>query len=138
MTRTVFADSQYWVAIVHRQDQWHPAAVAATRSLGSARIVTTEEVLVEFLNILSGGNWLRRAAAEHVRRLRAMSGVEVVPQTPGSFASGFTLYEQRPDKSYSLVDCISFVVMRERGIIEALTHDHHFQQEGFTALLRPS
>jgi predicted nucleic acid-binding protein len=95
-----------------------------------------EEVLVEFLNALSGGRWLRRAAAEHVPRLRAMPHVEVISQTPGSFASGFALYEQRPDKRYSLVDCISFEVMRERGISEALTHDRHFEQDGFTALLR--
>jgi predicted nucleic acid-binding protein len=44
-------------------------------------------------------------------------------------------YESRPDKAWSLTDCISFVVMNQHGLTEALTGDHHFEQAGFTALL---
>ena len=53
-----------------------------------------------------------------------------------TFARGFDLYARRPDKSWSLTDCISFVVMTDRGLTEALTGDHHFEQAGFRALLR--
>jgi predicted nucleic acid-binding protein len=52
-------------------------------------------------------------------------------------ARGIQLYDSRPDKQWSLTDCISFVVMQDRGIVEALTGDHHFEQAGFTALLKP-
>jgi predicted nucleic acid-binding protein len=134
--RLLFADTSYWVALVNRHDQWHVVAMAATRALGSAQIVTTEEVLTEFLNALSAGGWLRQAAVEHVRRLRANPNVKIVPQTPDSFAAGFALYERRRDKEYGLTDCISMETRRQLGITEALTHDHHFQQEGFVALLR--
>jgi predicted nucleic acid-binding protein len=59
----------------------------------------------------------------------------VAPQTRNSFLSGLTLYERRPDKAYSLTDCISMQTMRDHGLTEALTHDHNFEQEGFTILL---
>jgi predicted nucleic acid-binding protein len=60
----------------------------------------------------------------------------MVPASQELLDRGVTLYRQRPDKDWSLTDCISFVVMRERGITEALTADHHFEQAGFVALLR--
>ena len=133
--RSVFADTLYWVALVHRRDQWHQQAVEATRLLGEAQLLTTEEVLVEFLNAFSSGRWLRQAAAEQVHRLRSRRNIEIVPQTPASFVLGFEFYESRPDKDYSLTDCISMQTMRQRGIMEVLTHDHHFAQEGFIVLI---
>ena len=133
--RRVFADTLYWVALVHRRDQWHQRAVAATRLLGEAQILTTEEVLVEFLNAFSSGRWLRQAAAAQVQRLRSRWNIEVVPQTPASFVLGFEFYQSRPDKDYSLTDCVSMQTMRQRGIMEVLTHDHHFVQEGFVVLI---
>ena len=61
---------------------------------------------------------------------------EVVPETTDLFKEGLKLYSSRPDKGWSLTDCLSFVVMKERGILDALTSDHHFNQAGFHALLR--
>jgi uncharacterized protein len=130
MMRNVFADALYWVALAHRRDQWHQAAVAATRSLGETRIMMTEEILVEFLNAFSSGGWLRRAAVAQVRRIRSSKYMEVIPQTPTSFASGFELYARRFDKEYSLTDCISRQTMRERGITEVLTHITILRQRG--------
>ena len=62
--------------------------------------------------------------------------VLVVPQGRESFLAGLELYRARPDKGYSLVDCISMYTMRQEGITEALTNDRHFEQEGFRALFR--
>ena len=59
----------------------------------------------------------------------------VVPQSDHSFQAGFALYQSRPDKQYSLTDCISMETMRQQGITDILTHDNNFTQEGFTALL---
>jgi predicted nucleic acid-binding protein len=58
----------------------------------------------------------------------------VIPQSRSSFLAGLDLYSQRPDKGYSLIDCISMQTMRREGLIEALTNDRHFEQEGFRAL----
>jgi predicted nucleic acid-binding protein len=134
--RTLFADTFYWVALINRGDQWHPQVIQLTGSLGSVRLVTTEEVLVEMLTALRDvGAAVRKAAVETVRDLQSNPNVDVRPQTPESFAAGLDLYERRADKAYSMTDCISMEVMRARGLTEALTHDRHFVQEGFVVLL---
>jgi uncharacterized protein len=70
-----------------------------------------------------------------VHRLFERADVDVIPQTEESFLAGMTLYEERPDKGYSLTDCISMNVMRERGLTDVLTNDPHFRQEGYRLLL---
>lgn len=74
---------------------------------------------------------MRRKAVINARRILDDSGVRVVPQSRDAFLSGMALYEARPDKGYSLVDCISMQTMRKEGLIEVLTNDRHFEQEGF-------
>jgi predicted nucleic acid-binding protein len=71
-----------------------------------------------------------------LRSLRANAAFEIVPPDPDLFERGIDLFARRADKAWSLTDCISFVVMTERGLTEALTGDHHFEQAGFLALLR--
>jgi predicted nucleic acid-binding protein len=67
--------------------------------------------------------------------IHADPSITVLPQTRQRFEDGFALYKARPDKEYSLTDCISMETMRQEGINEVLTHDNHFKQEGFTILL---
>ena len=108
----------------------------ATR-LRNARVVTTDEVLGEFLNVINARvPRLRSAAAEFVSQIRADARVLVKEQTRASFDGGHGLYKDRRDRHYSWVDCVSFVLMREMNITEALTNDHHFEQEPFFAMLR--
>jgi predicted nucleic acid-binding protein len=134
--RRVFADTLYWVAILHRKDQWHQAAVTVSRSLAKCQLVTTDEVLAEVLAAFcDAGPILRKRAASLVRSLQQKPTVTVHPQSRRSFLAGLTLYEARPDKGYSLTDCISMETMRQDGITEILTHDSHFTQEGFAVLL---
>jgi predicted nucleic acid-binding protein len=134
--RRVFADTLYWVAITHRKDQWHRAAVAMSRRLAGCHVVTTDEVLTEVLNAFAeAGRVLRREAVNLIHDLHADPAVTVHPSSRQAFLSGFALYEARPDKGYSLTDCISMETMRAEGISEILTHDNHFTQEGFTVLL---
>ena len=76
--------------------------------------------------------------AESVERILASSVIRIIPQSRGSFLAGLHLYRARPDKGYSLTDCISMQTMRNEGITEALTNDRHFEQEGFRALFRDS
>lgn len=134
--KTIFADALYWIALINPNDQWHERVLEAARSLGQARLLTTEEVLTEVLNFYAeGGQSWRAAATSGVRAILGDPHTEVVPSTHSSFLGGLALYEARPDKGYSVTDCVSMLAMRERSINEALTHDHHFEQEGFTILL---
>ena len=135
--KTVFADSAYWIAVVKPHDQWSDAAKKARDSLGSARLITTDEVLTEFLAALgSSGQKLRQQAGKMVRAIIANPNVKVIPQSRDSFLRGLEFFESRGDKSYSLTDCISMNAMRAEDLTEVLTNDHHFEQEGFTVLMR--
>jgi predicted nucleic acid-binding protein len=132
----VFADTVYWIALVNRSDQLHAKVAAMGAELQSLRVITSEMVLAEFLNGTSNDAYLRLAAARLVDRVRAMGTVTVVPQTAEQFAGALGLYKKADDKEWSLTDCASFLIMEQRGIRAALTHDHHFAQAGFEALLR--
>lgn len=135
--KRVFADTLYWGAAIHPHDQYRAQAICAREALGEVRLVTTDEVLTELLDGLAQrGTHLRDAATCAVRAILGDRRVSVHPQSRESFLAGLHLYEQRYDKGYSLVDCISMTTMRSRGISEVLTNDHHFMQEGFIVLLR--
>jgi predicted nucleic acid-binding protein len=135
--KTVFADTLYWYGLANPRDPWHPTVVETSAALGEVRIVTTEEVLLEFLTAMSGGGeYLRRTAAMLVRTIMTDQSAYVLPQSHSTFLRGLELYEHRADKSYSLVDCISMNTMHDEGITAVLTNDHHFTQEGFTILLQ--
>lgn len=134
--KKVFADTLYWMAIASHQDQWHRAAVSAKRSLRDVVLVTTDEVLSEFLNAFSRTASLRRGAVLTIRRIFSDPDVEIVPQTRDGFLQALNRFDRRPDKKYSLVDCHSMNVMEAEGIEDVLTNDHHFEQEGFNVLIR--
>jgi predicted nucleic acid-binding protein len=94
-------------------------------------------VLTELLNALSSkGRYLRQIALEITTKLQNDSQVEIVLQTSELFKSAVEFYSQRLDKGYSLTDCASMLIMRQKGIQDILTYDKHFLQEGFNALLR--
>ena len=135
--KLVFADTLYWGAALHPHDQYRAQVIRAREALGEVRLVTTDEVLAELLDGLAQrGPHLREAAARAVRGILDDRRVTVHPQSRESFLEGLRLYEQRNDKGYSLVDCISMTTMRRHGILEILTNDHHFIQEGFRVVLR--
>ena len=135
----VFADTGYWAALQDSRDGLHERALALTRGLESRRIVTTQMVLAEVLNMFgSRGEQQRRLAGEVVERAERSLDVEIVPQTDAQFRAALERYTERPDQTWSLTDCASFIVMEERGITDALAHDRDFEQAGFTALLRQS
>lgn len=137
----VFVDTHYWIARANPQDQWHQAAKNADQKLGDCIKITTDGVLTEFLGALggqggSGSTHLRNVAIKMVRAIMNNPNVEVVPETRELFLKGLDFYEKRNDKEYSLVDCISMIVMQEKGLNEVLTHDHHFAQESFSILIK--
>ena len=118
-------------------DPWYAPTLQAVAALGPVDLVTTEEVLVEFLSAYAGrGAYLRQEALKTVRAILGNVHVTVIPQTHESFINGLDFYASRTDKAYSLVDCISMHTMRQMGLTEVLTNDHHFTQEGFTILIK--
>ncbi len=133
----VFVDTAYLIAVTRKDDQWHGPAMAARRRLEGVTFITTDEVLTEFLTALSGGgSGLRAEAAARVNEILRAADVRVIPQSHESFLHGLDRYEKRRDKGYSLQDCISMNAMEAEGITGILTGDHHFEQEGFTVLMK--
>ena len=135
----VFADTGYWIALLNRNDSLNAKARELSVTLQDTTIVTTEMVLTELLNNASRkGSERRRITAEAVAAWTENSQMEIVPQTSDQFRAALELYLARLDQSWSVVDCASFIVMETRQIQEALAFDRHFEQAGFTALLRNS
>lgn len=133
----VFLDTSYALALSATTDQFHRRALqlADELELSRARLVTTRAVLLEVGNALSRQRY-RAAAVGLLAAMEADPSVEIVPLTESLYVQALTLYSSRLDKEWGLIDCASFVVMTDRGIVNALTTDEHFQQQGFRALLR--
>lgn len=131
--KEVFADSFYFFAILNPSDPGYPDAIQYSEERND-RLVTTAWVLTEVADGLARTS--RRAAfQETLDALLLEPQSIVIPPSKNFFDKGIALYNSRLDKTWSLTDCISFVVMRERGIKEALTGDRHFEQAGFQLLL---
>ncbi|HEX5272307.1 MAG TPA: hypothetical protein VFW33_17540 [Gemmataceae bacterium] len=133
--RTVFADTYYFLALLNATDAAHARAVAFTSSY-RGRLVTTEWVLTELADALAFSPQGRAEFVATRADLLADTDALIVPCAPALLEEGIRLYAQRPDKKWSLTDCVSFVVMWREGLTEALTGDHHFEQAGFVALLK--
>jgi predicted nucleic acid-binding protein len=131
--KPIFADTSFYAASLMPRDSYHAMAVEVTKK-NRDTILTTEFVIIELLNFFSKSPG-RNIVAEFVRSLRSDPDTIVVPASSELIERGFELFSQRADKEWSLTDCISFVVMDERGIASALTSDAHFEQAGFTKLL---
>ena len=133
--RRYFVDAFYWVALFSPRDQWHGRVLAFEETLDDVPLYTTEEVLTEFLAFYSAtDSVIRTRAAIFVETILQTEHTTVIPQTHAGFLDALALYKARPDKEYSLTDCISMQVMRREGLTDVLTNDHHFTQEGFHIL----
>jgi len=132
-----FVDASHLIALVNPKDQWHAQAIQAANDLSACNLTTTEEVLTELLNFYSeAGPHMRGNTARFVRDLLVDMRVRILGRGETAFLEALDLYESRPDKGYSLTDCLSMKICRELGITEVLTSDTHFEQEGFAILLK--
>jgi predicted nucleic acid-binding protein len=129
----VFADTFFYLALLRSDDPAHAQALASVTLNQS--IVTTEFILLELGNACA-------CAADHadflaqVEGMRASPRMRIIPLNSRLLNRGLERMASRPDKDWSLTDCISFVVMEDEGLWEALTADRHFEQAGFTVLLK--
>ncbi|MCY3016184.1 MAG: PIN domain-containing protein [Planctomycetota bacterium] len=131
---TVFMDTYGLIAWINTRDAAHQPVKSYLHDF-SGSIVTTEWVLLEFADAFSLSS-VKPFAIEAIKRIHRLPMFVVVGYDLAVYQAGFDLYEARPDKDWSLTDCISFAVMTQRGLSEALTADHHFEQAGFRAVFR--
>ena len=134
MPNRIFVDTVFVIALINHRDQYHQQASELADRLEGYPLVTTDAVLLEIGNALARG--YKQEAIEVIEQFLTSDEVEIVRLTSRLFEEAFALYKQHRDKEWGLVDCISFVVMREANVSQALTADRHFIQAGFEALIR--
>jgi hypothetical protein len=132
----LFLDTSYVVALVSPRDEHHERAAFFLRGIEARKIplVTTRAVMVEVGDSLSRRP-LRSRAATLVDAFEDDPLIEVAPLSDDLYHRGRAFFRRHNDKAWGLTDCISFVVMKERGLTDALTADAHFRQAGFRPLL---
>ncbi len=131
----LFLDTVFIQALLNKRDQYHvQARTFLPRVRVAASVWVTEAVLVEVGNALSAVN--RPAAVQFIQQCYNTANLRVVTVDTPLLNRALQLYNERPDKTWGLTDCISFIMMWDRGLIDAVTADVHFVQAGFRALLR--
>lgn len=134
--KAVFLETSGWIASLDNDDQWHGRAVEEHGRLGAAGrpFVTTDWVIAETGNGLARVQ-VRRRFPDVVGRFLASPNCRLFRVNEELFQLALSLYHRSDDKSWGLIDCASFVVMRREHIIDAFTTDAHFRQAGFRPLL---
>jgi uncharacterized protein len=129
----IFVDTLFITALINQRDTYHKEAMRLAKQLANQPLLTTDAVLLEVGNALSRHYKLQ--AIEIIEQFIDADDVNIIPLSPVLFEQAFLLYKTYQDKSWGLVDCISFVVMRKYGVTQALTIDQHFTQAGFQVLM---
>lgn len=134
MPERILLDTAFVIALINHRDEHHQQALEWSFRLEQVPAIITAAVLLEIGTALARG--FKREAIAIIEKFTASAQVQVVPLTPELLERSFALYKKHQDKSWSLVDCVSFVVMKDEGTTQALTLDRHFEQAGFVALMR--
>ena len=134
MSAKTFIDTLFVVALINQRDQYHDRAAGLAASYQGRQFLLTDVVLLEIGNALA--RKYRQQAVQLIEDFLSSEDVEVVRPTPELFEQAFALYKAHGDKEWGLIDCVSFVAMRQAEIQDALTFDQHFVQAGFRALMR--
>jgi predicted nucleic acid-binding protein len=136
MKTDLFVDTSGWAPFLAAKDPLHAqvADILQQAAKHGRRLITTSYVILELITLLERYRFSRARALEGINAIKATSGVLLLHVDEATDAEAWGLLEARLDKSWSLVDATSFVVMRRFGIGEALTTDHHFEQAGFMRL----
>lgn len=131
----IFVDTSFIVALINERDTHHKQAISLGKRFIGRPLLTTDGILLETGNSLSRTHNHKAQAITIFEKFLTADEIEIVHLTPQLFRKGLGMYKRYQDKSWGLVDCISFVVMRESGIDTALTLDRHFVQAGFRILM---
>ena len=136
LTNKIFLDSAYAIALSAVTDQYHQKAEMLAKQIETSgnALITTRAVVLEIGNALAKLRY-RNAAIELLDSLEEDPNVEIIPLSEELYDRAMEFYRERPDKEWGITDCISFVVMQDYGLTQALTTDEHFKQAGFRVLL---
>jgi predicted nucleic acid-binding protein len=135
----IFVDTSGWAALLNQGDSHHPQAGQLFREIFSQNreLITTNYILLELLSLMATrSKGSRQFVITQIYKIHKFSLLEVIHIDHQQDLSAWEMARQYLDKDWSLVDMASFVIMRELGIYEALTTDHHFEQAGFIRLLK--
>lgn len=124
-----FLDTGYLIALINKRDDLHEVAIEASKTFHEP-FFTTQLILVEIANSLSLPPQ-RPLAISIIERIQGDALTTIVPLSSERFEKALTLFKERSDKSWGMVDCFSFIVMDEFRIKQALTFDEHFRQAGY-------
>jgi len=135
--KNVFADTQGWIALNHKRDQFHKQAVTIKKQIlkQGGKFITTNFVLDETYTLLQA-RLSHKAAMEFGKIVQNSSSITVIRITEEIEEEAWHLFEKYSDKQFSFTDCTSFSVMQKHGLSDAYTNDHHFEQMGFSILLK--
>lgn len=133
----IFLDTGYALALAFPRDQHHQRAaeLALEYDHPATEIVTTSAVVLEIANSLATPA-LRPTGVEVIHGLLTDPRVTIIEVDQQLMDRGLVLFSSRPDKHWSLTDCISFLVMEDKQLVLALAYDQHFEQAGFRPLMR--
>lgn len=127
-------DTMFVQAFLNERDPYHPIALTFLPRVRNAKEVwITEAILVEVGNALGAID--RIIAAQFIAECYQTSNMRVVTVDTPLLNQALELYKSRSDKTWGLTDCISFVVMEQQALTDAVTADRHFIQAGYRALL---
>jgi uncharacterized protein len=132
MPSRIFVDTSFVIAVINEKDQYYHQAEALSHKFESSQLITTDAILLEIGNALARD--FRKEAISVIRVPRSSKKVEVLEIDSTLFEKGLEVYKKYGDKSWGLVDCLSFAVMWESGITEVLTFDRDFEQAGFIVM----
>ncbi len=134
MPPPIFLDTLFVVGLVNRRDQYHRQAIELSEQLEGSSFLTIDVVLLEIGNALAKG--YKQESIKIINEFLQSEDTEIIHLNPVLFQQAFKLYQTWHDKEWGFIDCVSFVVMKEKGILQALTFDKHFTQAGFQPLMR--
>jgi predicted nucleic acid-binding protein len=131
----LFVDTGFLLAVFNQRDQYHEAAMRLSGRFRSCRELWTTEAVVLEVGAAFHGPGQRHIAQRIWDELYGNARCHVVSISGPLLERGIELFRNRPDKAWTLTDCISFVLMGDHDLTAALTCDQHFVQAGFRALL---
>ncbi len=134
--KKIFVDTGFVVALINEKDEHHDKAIELSIEFERKPVIITDSVLLEIGNSLSRKH--KEFAVAAIEKFLTTEETEIIRLDETLFNKAFELYKTHNDKTWGLVDCISFIVMQENGITDALTSDKHFVQAGFRALMLDS
>src|SRR3990172_538844 len=137
MTKSVFVDSFAWIAAINKSDNYHDVTLRIIADLlgKNSKLFTTNYVIIETINALSKKEY-RNTVVEFIHKLEKSPSVEIIGITEDTYSNAWKLYQERMDKDWGITDCTSFEVMRMFNIKRAFTNDKHFEQAGFSLMVK--